>query len=79
MDIESAANFLIGSILFGLGFSVLTIAIVFINNVFHKYWKPVTIFNFPKFLDSPPSRFITEEEAAKIPPQFDNPVTKKKA
>lgn len=63
MEIDTAAEFLVGSILFGLGFSVLTIAVVFINNVFHKYWKPVTIFQWPKFMDNPPTRFMTPEEA----------------
>jgi hypothetical protein len=41
MDIDTASNFLVGSILFGLGLTVLTIAIVVINNIFSKYWKPV--------------------------------------
>ena len=42
MTIEQAGNFLIGSILVGIGFCVITIAILVINNLFHKYWKPVT-------------------------------------
>jgi hypothetical protein len=77
MDTDTAANFLVGSILFGLGFAVLTIAIVFINNVFHKYWRPVTLFDLPKLLNPPPARFITPEEmeAARIPPVMDHPVS----
>jgi hypothetical protein len=42
MTVEQAGNFLIGSILAGMGFCVITIAILVINNLFHKYWKPVT-------------------------------------
>ena len=42
MTIEQAGNFLIGSILAGLGFCIVTVAILVINNLFHKYWKPVT-------------------------------------
>jgi hypothetical protein len=42
MTIEQAGNFLIGSILVGLGFCIITVAILVINNLFHKYWKPVT-------------------------------------
>ena len=64
MDIDAGANFLVGSVLFGLGFSVLSIAVVFINNVFHKYWKPVTLVFWPKYMDTPPARFMTPEEVA---------------
>ena len=42
MTIEQAGSFLIGSILVGLGFCIITVAILVINNLFHKYWKPVT-------------------------------------
>jgi hypothetical protein len=42
MTVEQAGNFLIGSILAGMGFCIITIAILVINNLFHKYWKPVT-------------------------------------
>ena len=42
MTIEQAGNFLISSILVGIGFCIITVAILVINNLFHKYWKPVT-------------------------------------
>jgi hypothetical protein len=44
MDMDQAAVFLAGSILTALGFIVVIVAIVAINNILHKYWKPVKIF-----------------------------------
>lgn len=41
MDMDNAAAFLGGSILFGLGVIAIGIAILVINNLFSKYWKPV--------------------------------------
>jgi len=41
MDIEQAANFLIGSILIGIGCIVIASLILFLNNLFARYWKPV--------------------------------------
>jgi hypothetical protein len=57
MNLEQAAIFLTGSILTMLGFIVITIGVVVINNILHKYWKPV------KFLyyDSYPQRFVEED------------------
>ena len=69
MDIETAANFLVGCILFGIGIILITIVIVTINNLFSKYWKPVN-FTLPGMLE--PGRFATSEELNKIPPTFDN-------
>ena len=44
MDIDQAAVFLAGSILTALGFVIVIIAVVFVNNVLHKYWKPIKMF-----------------------------------
>jgi hypothetical protein len=41
---DQAAVFLAGSILTALGFIVFVIAVVIINNILHKYWKPVSLF-----------------------------------
>ena len=38
---DQAAVFLAGSILTMAGFVVLVIGIVAINNIIHKYWKPL--------------------------------------
>ena len=42
--------------------------IVAINNMLHKYWKPVQFF---KWADHPATRFMTEEEAARIAPTLE--------
>ncbi len=44
MSIEQASTFFIGSILTMLGFIVIIAGVVFINNLLHRYWKPVKIF-----------------------------------
>ena len=44
MDMDTSATFLAGSILVMLGFIVILMGIVLINNIFHKFWKPVKIF-----------------------------------
>lgn len=41
MDIQPAVNFLVGSILLSLGIIVVGIAILILNNLFSKYWKPI--------------------------------------
>lgn len=41
MDIQSAINFVIGSILFSVGVIVISAMIVALNNLFSKYWKPI--------------------------------------
>lgn len=41
MELQSAINFLVGSVLFSCGLVVLTLMVLAINNLFSKYWKPV--------------------------------------
>ena len=70
MDMDQSAVFLAGSILFAIGIIVLIGAVVLINNILHNYWKPVQFF---KWLDHPqPSRFMTPEEAERIPPHLND-------
>ena len=54
MDIDTAAIFLAGSILTALGFIVIVIAIVVINNIIHKYWKSFGWKFFPLYLEKEP-------------------------
>ena len=61
MNLDQAANFFTGSILIMLGFVVITMGIVAINYLLHRFWKPVQMF---KFLDYPHPRFMTSKEAA---------------
>ena len=54
MDIDQSAVFLAGSILTALGFIVIVIAAVVINNIIHKYWKSFGWKLFPVYLDKDP-------------------------
>ena len=68
---DQAAVFLAGSILTALGFIVVVAAIVAINNIVAKYWKPVRIFSADSWNLNPPVRYATEDELAKIAPKLE--------
>jgi len=73
MTMDQASVFLAGSILSALGFLVIIGAIIIVNNVLHKYWKPVRIFtsdSWAPFSHQP--RYATEEELARIAPHLEN-------
>jgi hypothetical protein len=79
MDMDQAAVFLAGSILTALGFLVVIGAAVIVNNVLHKYWKPVRMFTPDSFSAfNPPQRFSSQEDVEKIAPSFDKEVEKSK-
>jgi hypothetical protein len=63
MNLDQAAIFFTGSILTMLGFIVIVIGIVVINNILHKYWKPV---KFLYYEAAPIPRFIEEDNTAAI-------------
>ena len=71
MDMDQAAVFLAGSILTALGFIVVVAAIVAINNIISRYWKPVRIFSADSWNLNPPGRYATEDELAKIAPKLE--------
>lgn len=78
MDVDSAATFLSCAILFGAGFAILGITVIFLNNIVHKYWKPVRIFTADSWIffnsigSNPPARFAEPHELEpKIPPALD--------
>ena len=69
---DQAAVFLAGSILTALGFVVFVIAVVVVNNIIHRWWKPLG-WNFGWM--AAPTRFATPEELEqppKIEPVIDN-------
>ena len=68
---DQAAVFLAGSILTALGFIVVVAAIVAVNNIISKYWKPVRIFSADSWNLNPPVRYVTEDELAKIAPKLE--------
>ena len=41
MDVNNAANFLVGTMLISFAFCIIALSILFLNNMFSKYWKPV--------------------------------------
>lgn len=44
MTIEQSAVFLASTILTGLGIVIVGLVVIVLNNVLHKYWKPVKLF-----------------------------------
>jgi hypothetical protein len=71
MDMDQAAVFLAGSILTALGFLVVIAAVVIVNNILHKYWKPVRIFTADSWNLNPPIRYATAEELEKNDPAME--------
>ena len=69
MDMDQAAVWLAGSILFALGMIAIVAGIVVVNNIISKYWKPVRIFTADSWSAvNPPVRYATEAEMEKIAP-----------
>jgi len=58
MDLAQASIFFTGSILTMLGFVVIVIGAVVINNILHRYWRPVKFFYYD---ERPMPRFVDEE------------------
>jgi len=66
MDMDQAAVFLAGSVLVMMGFVVVVIGIVVVNNIIHKYWKPLGWFkSWGLTFDHPPVRFVEPSELDK--------------
>ena len=73
MIVEQMSNWLIGSILFVLGSMVLVFGVVLINNLLHKFWKPVTIIYMRNESVYPVMRFSTPEDHSYKDPEFESP------
>ena len=71
MIIEQMINWLTGSILFALGCLVLVAGVILINNLLHKFWKPVTIVFMRNDSVYPKLRFATENDSKD--PEFESP------
>jgi hypothetical protein len=66
MDMNQAAVFLAGSVLTMMGFIVIVVGLVIINNIIHKYWKPLGWFkSWGLNFDYPPARFASPHELDK--------------
>lgn len=68
MDMDQSAVFLAGAVLTMMGLVVIVAGLIVINNLLHKYWKPVQILTRDSWSlfghhDSNTYRFMTHEEA----------------
>lgn len=76
---DQAAVWLGGSILTMLGMVVVVAGVIVINNLIHKFWKPVRIFTADSWTAiNPPERFIHEQELNRVAPGFEESKEKKK-
>ncbi len=73
MNLEQAATFLSSSILVILGLMAIIAGSVVINNLIHRFWKPVTIFTRESFsifgghpMNNAPIQNLTQEEYDKL-------------
>jgi len=41
LEITNAVNFLVGSILFSFSAIILAVMVIILNNLFHRFWKPI--------------------------------------
>ena len=72
MDMDQSAVFLAGSILTALGFLVIIGAVIIVNNLLNKYWKPVRIFTSDSWTAiNPPQRFASQDELDRITPHLE--------
>ena len=46
MEMDKLAVFFAGSILVTMGMVVISAGIILVNNLIHKYWKPMTWFKY---------------------------------
>ena len=74
---DQAAVWLAGSILTMLGMIVVVAGAIVINNIIHKYWKPVRFFTADSFNINPPERFASQEELNRIAPELAKETPKK--
>lgn len=69
MDMDQAAVFLAGSVLTVLGFLVIIVGALIVNNLVAKYWISWGWKLTPAYWDHSP-QFMTQEEAEKIAPHL---------
>jgi hypothetical protein len=67
MDVDNAAYFLASTILFAVGVIVLCLALILLNNIFARFWKPVKLTSLEPLFNHE-ARFMQE---SKIEPTVD--------
>jgi hypothetical protein len=65
MDMDQAAVFLAGSVLIMMGVIVIVAAVVAVNNIIHRYWKPIKIFTADSWNLGHGTRFAEPHELDK--------------
>ena len=71
MDMDNAAVFLAGSILYAMGSIVILVAIIAANNLIHKFWKSFGWSFVPTWMHQDPARFASQEELDRITPHLE--------
>jgi hypothetical protein len=67
MNMDQAAVWLAGSVLLMLGFVIVVVGIVVINNILHKYWKPIKIFTPDSWKGfNPPADYEKKSESQNV-------------
>jgi hypothetical protein len=61
MTMDQAATWFAGSILVTLGFLVIIAGVVVVNNLLHKYWKPVKLFTPDSWKGFNPPVYISQD------------------
>jgi hypothetical protein len=69
MDMDQAAVFLAGSILTSIGFIIIIGAIIVVNNMIAKFWKPLGWKFWPESFTQP---MYYHSEQEKITPHLDD-------
>lgn len=75
MDMDNAAVFLAGTILYALGLLIILSATIIANNLLHKFWKSFGWTFLPTWMHQEPTRFMTPEEEARVAPHLEDPVS----
>jgi hypothetical protein len=65
MDLDNYLSFAMGSMLVCIGIIFISLTLVFLNNLFSKYWKTVKIVEFIPRETFAPARFVEPHELEK--------------
>ena len=72
MTIDQSGTFLVSTILIGLGIGVLGIIILFLNNIFHRFWKTTGFAEWAKPWGNQTVTFIDSDTSEpKVEPKLD--------
>jgi hypothetical protein len=68
MNMDQAAVWLAGSILTMLGFIIIVAGVVVINNIIHRYWKPMNWFTPDSWrgFHPPTAPYVEQEEPSLV-------------